>query len=436
MCSGYRDPEQVRIRDETQSTEQRALKQGLEPVSPPLSVNIDDQARNAFYAYHVSGTARTFDVIAHVYNQDPSNERLNASIEAVSLAFFNKFYLNSVTCGALDKYQLALRLLDRSLRSCHYVTEDSTLLSVLLLDLVEKMNSDDPLSAKGWMSHINGALALFKLRKTERCQDSVGLRLAVRLSTNLMISCVLSGSPLPPDLIQLRSDIEPLMKGDPKWQASGLVVKYGQLGSALQEGSLSSSDIITRATELDHELLLLTKLMPASWLYRTKNLPEISDRTLEQHYTIYPNTAVTQTWNLIRIMRIYLNRNIREHLLAETAPLSRFFHSASSDVSIKTIDSLAREVCASIPQYTTLRPPSQIKFTIETLRCHTVIFPLYVAGLYGSNTAEWVIKQLKYISDEVGIRAAKDAVDMLEKRQDRNLSVVFARLGSYTFAAC
>lgn len=434
MCSGYRDPKQVIFRDETWSTEQRALKQG--PVPQPLSITIDDQARNAFYAYHVSGSAKTFDVLALVHNQDPSDERLNASIDAVSLAFFNKFYLNSMTCGAWDKYQHAIRLLEISLRSNHLITEDSTLLSVLLLDLVEKMNNDDPLSAKGWMSHINGALALFKLRKTERCQDSVGLRLAARLSTNLKISCMFSGSPLPPDLIQLRSDIEPLMKGDPKWQVSGLVVKYGQLRSALQEGSLSSSDIVTRATNIDYELLLLTKMMPASWLYRTKNLPEASDRTLEQHYTIHPNTAVNQTWNLIRTLRIFLNDTIREHLLAETASLDKLFSSTSSDVSTKTINSLAKEICASVPQYTTLRPSNQAMFTIETLRCHTVIFPLYIAGLYGSSTSEWVIKQLKYISDEVGVRVARDAADMLEKRQDRNLNLVFARLGSYAFASC
>lgn len=341
-----------------------------------------------------------------------------------------------MTCGAWDKYQHAIRLLDRSLRSDHLITEDSTLLSVLLLDLVEKMNNDDPMSAKGWMSHINGALALFKLRRTERCQDSVGLRLAARLSTSLKISCMFSGSPLPPDLIQLRSDIEPLMKGDPKYEISGFVVKYGQLRSALQEGSLSSSEIITRAAEIDYELLLLTKMMPASWSYRTKNLPEASDRTLEQHYTICPNTAVIQGWNLVRTLRIFLNDTIREHLIVETASLGTSSRSTSSDVSTKTIESLAKEICASVPQYTTLRPPSQAMFTVETLRCHTVIFPLYVAGLYGSSTTEWAIRQLKYISDEVGIRVARDAADMLEKKQDRNLNFVFGRLGSYAFASC
>ena len=84
------------------------------------------------------------------------------------------------------------------------------------------------------MSHINGALALVDLREEPPQQDYTGIRLSARLSTNLLISCVSAKSPVPPALVKLRSDLEPFLnKEDPKWQLSGLVVKYADLKGAI-----------------------------------------------------------------------------------------------------------------------------------------------------------------------------------------------------------
>ena len=138
------------------------------------------------------------------------------------------------------------------------------------------------------MSHINGALALVEARENPLLQNYTGLRLSVRLSTNVLISCVSSDSPVPPALTKLRSDLEPFLnKEDPKWQVSGLVVKYANLNGAIQDGCLPSSDVIARATELDLEFVSLANHMPSTWLYNTTYIEEISERVFESRYDKY-----------------------------------------------------------------------------------------------------------------------------------------------------
>lgn len=410
-----------------------------------MNVTIHERARNAFFWHYVTGFSRTYDVLESLYKQSPADTPLIASVDAVSLAFFSfQFDYPQASAISREKYSTALPLLNEALRTPESATSDSTLLAVLLLDLFEKMTNNIPRSISSWMSHINGALALVGLREDPLLQDYTGLRLSTRLSTNLLISCISANSPVPPALTKLRSDLEPFLnKEDPKWRISGLSMKYANLRGAIQDGCLSSSDIIARATELDLESTSLAKHMPSTWLYITAYLEEASERVFEKHYDTYPDHFVTQTWNVLRVMRILLNDIIRAHYVyvsRDTESLKNESSSRSSYIATR-IDDIAKDICATVPQYTEHKittPRSKVYCTTQRLRCYTLLFPLYVAALYASSASQikrWTIKQLRFMSDDMGIRNASVVAEILGKGGRTCPWDVHAVLGSYAFAA-
>ena len=444
MCSGYRDTEQPRVHNETQKTKQKALSRTLGPVSRTLGTAIDDRARNAFFSHYVSGFSKTYDVLEPLYQRSASDRPLNASVDAVSLAFLS-FQFDCMQASRLsrNKYLSALPLLNKALRTPESATSDSTLLAVLLLDLYEKITNNNPRSIGPWMSHINGALALVDMRKDPLLLDYTGIRLSARLSTNLLISCVSANCPVPPALVKLRSDLEPFLNtDDPKWRISGLVVKYANLKGAIQDGCLHSPDIIARATDLDREFMLLAKYMPPRWLYNTIHIEESSDRVFEQHYDTYPDHIIAQGWNVLRVMRMLLNDMIRvEYASRGTKSFNNTCSYGSSSILTACVDDLAKEVCASVPQFTNhekTTPRIKVHCTTQRLQCYTLLFPLYVAGLHASAETRikpWIVNQLRYMSKEMGIRNASFVADVLARDEGICPWDVYAVLGSYAFAA-
>ena len=444
MCSGYRDTEQLRVHNETQRTKQKALSRALESVPRTLSTTIDDRARNAFFSHYVSGFSKTYDVLEPLYQRSAPDRPLNASVDAVSLAFLSfQFDCTQASRLSRDKYLSALPLLNKALRTPESATSDATLLAVLLLDLYEKITNNNPRSIGSWMRHINGALALVDMRKEPLLQDYTGIRLSARLSTNLLISCVSANSPVPPALVKLRADLEPFLNiDDPKWRISGLVVKYANLKGAIQDGCLHSSDIITRATELDREFMLLAKYMPPRWLYETTNLEESSDRVFERHYDTYPDHVIAQGWNVLRVMRVLLNDMIRvEYASRGTNSFNDISSYPSSSILTGCIDDIAKEICASVPQFTKYAKTKlrvKVHCTTQKLRCYPLLFPLYVAGLHASAATcikPWIVNQLRFMSMEMSIRNASVIADFLKRDEGICPWDVYAILGSYAFAA-
>ena len=342
-----------------------------------------------------------------------------------------------------EKYLYALPLVNTALREPESKTSDSTLLAVLLLDLFEKITNKNPRSFDSWMSHVNGGLALVRSRDRNQFMAYTRLRLSIRLSLNLLISCCAADAQVPPALVQLRSDLEPYLDtNDPKWRTSGLVVKYANLRGDIQEGHLSNSDIISNALDLDEEFRSLTQAMPTTWLYNTTHLEEFSPRVYEQHFDTYPDHHITQSWNVLRLMRILLNDIIRMYCMQGASPFGQVASISSiSDNAAGTIETMAKEICATVPQYTmnTKRYTDATEHSeIQRLRCYTLPFPLYVAGMYASPATRmqsWIVEQLRFMSDVVGLRNANLVAEVLERNDGTSPWSVYGVLGSYAFAA-
>ena len=464
-CSGYRDTQQLRIQNESHSVMRRALKNAppFDPQSLPLSIDL--QAREAFFAYYVTSTARCWDFLKRYYHPTDSPDHLTLAIKAVSLAYlWHQVYSDAALATARENYISALRMVNKILKSPKEAVKDTTLLASLLLDLFEKITDGEPRNNRSWTSHINGALTLVRLRGLEQFQDPSELRVLVRLSNHYLISCVASGSLVPDELIALREYVEKhLNVQDHTLQLSDVMVHYAKLRSEVRRGILSDDEYIRVSTELDGKVQALELDMPLSWQYSTTLLDHKTDRAFDLHFDSYPHPNICLARNVLRVVRILLNESLIERYLA---PPRGDKYLASIRVARDNIERLAGEICACVPQYADCdgaarqRLPTSAKseFPDRTpgyildrgpwgaghphtpyhqADCYTLIFPLYTAGRSKAvpDVRSWVIKQLHYIGSHFYTRNAQVVAQILERDIDLCPWEVYAMLGSYAFQA-
>ena len=85
---------------------------------------------------------------------------------------------------------------NKILKSPKEQTKNTTLMASLLLDLFEKITGTETRN-NSCTSHVNGALALVRLRGLDQFQDDSGYNMLVRLFTHYIVGCVASDSPVP-----------------------------------------------------------------------------------------------------------------------------------------------------------------------------------------------------------------------------------------------
>lgn len=433
----------------------KALKNApsFEPQS--LALSVDLQARDAFFAYYVTSTSKCWDFLKRFYHPTDTPDHLTLAIEAVSLAYlWHQVYSEAALANARKRYVLALRMTNKALKTSKDAAKDTTLLAVLLLDLFEKITDSRPQNNKSWKSHVDGALALVNVRGLEKFQDPTEFRVLVRLSTNYLISCVASASPVPDELIAIRTYAgKHLEVQDPKWRLSDLMILYANLLSDIRRSSLSDNECIVRCGELDLKLRALDLDMPPPWQPSTTSLDTDSERTFDLHFDSYADRNVTQARNVLRCVRILLNESPIELHSVSTADEKQF---SSIEIGYHNIETLAGEISASVPQYVDCDGTARKKLAAtETakipdrrsehphtpnhlLDCYTLLFPLYVTGqskFAPDNIRPWIIKQLHYVGEHFCIRNAKVVAQILELEENINPWDVYAMLGSYAFAA-
>ena len=441
----------------------KALKNAphFEPQSLPLSIDL--QARGVFFAYYALGNC--WDFLRRYYYPTDCPDYLTLAIEAVSLAhLWHQVYSDAALATARARYVLALRLTNKSLDPSKKTTTDTVLLTSLLLDLFEKITDSASRNNKSWTSHLRGALALVRLRGLEQFQTLTELRVLVRLSSHYIISCVASDSSVPDDMIAIRNYVEKCLNfKEPVLRLSNLMIQYADARCKFRRGILSDDEYIKISMELDLKSQAIALDMPPSWQYSTTLLDRKSNRNFDLHFDSYPHRNICQAWNILRLIRILLNESLIEHYLlspmdSKYLPLINVAH--------ENIETLAREICASVPQYLDcdgparqrLATPKMLELPDQTqvrildhghkglshphtpshqADCYTIIFPLYAAGRSKavSNIRLWAIEQLHYISNHFGIRHAEVVTQILERQIDVSSWKVYAMLGSYAFLA-
>ena len=324
----------------------------------------------------------------------------------------------------------------------------------LLLDLFEKITDTEPRN-KSWTSHVNGALALVKLRGLDQFQDDSEFNILMRLFTRYIISYFASDSPVPDNLNAIEAYIRKHVSvKDTMLRLSNLMIQYANLRGEVRKGILSNDEYIELSRELDGQIQALDRELPLYWQYSTISLDQRSDRAFDLHFHSYSNPRVCQARNVLRVIRILLNESLTQYYLV--SPTSHRVLALTGIVH-ENIRTLAGEICACVPQYVDCDGAARQRLPASEgsdlcmdhillrghpqtpshqLDCYTLIFPLYVAARSKAilDMKPWVIKILRYMSSHFHVRNAELVAQILERGTDVNPWEVYAMLGSYAFA--
>ena len=465
-CTGYRDTTAIRIRDETPAVQQKVTRRTIAacPTVQSLNFSLCHQAKEIFYHNNVVGETKGYSFMRQYYSPAAKDEHLIKSIDAVSLAYLNyQKHSESAQAEARLQYVDALKLTGKAIRNPELATKDSTMLSMLLLDLYEKITSKKPQYDGAWAAHIKGALSLVQLRGDEQYRNPDGLRMLVRLSTNILISCVVSDRPVPEEVFALRAAAtSPFAEPpDPKWRESELMVEYARLNSQVKHKLLSNDQIVRAAIDLDTQFLTFSRQASSFWQHKTVFVDEKSAHHYEAYHYIYTDEHIGQIWNALRLTRILLCELIFAHCpKPPTDPASGSSQSSLGYYATTTIDQIGCEICATVPQYIgdssnpfckdNTRPDLPPAATVQDARsslarqanakhylpCYRLIFPLYIAAQSPTTSQaikQYAIQQLHFMADHHSIENALAVAKILESGEKRNPWNVYALLGSYAF---
>lgn len=458
------------------------------PLSRSITISIEDRARGFFFSHYVLGKAKTYDYIQDFPPETDGG--LCTSLAAVSLAHFaSKASSVEVMKLARIRYISALQRTNNALQNRSHATKNTTLLSILLLDLFEKITKRTPPEIE--TKHIDGALALARLRGAEQFNNHVGLRLFMQLSSTVLIACIQRDIPIPAELLELQAESRKYTNLiEPKARLSQALIRFVDLRVGIKSGNLLSGDAVVIAKDLDAELESTIKTMPSDFQYTTI-FSQSSMEVYENFFHVYPHRRVTHVWNLNRLTRILLNEIITKQCLlvtgCETSLSIVQEYQTEIRHSASTIALMATEICASVPQYTFLprfsgdpsiseegtdptylriwrqdfnskdsdtqspdhtsalplgsQPSpsfwSELHTPFQCSRCYSLIYPLYIAAQSFAAPEQlriWVINCLHTMSADMGIKEAHLVAGILERREEINPWSVYAMIGSYSFS--
>ena len=409
-----------------------------------------------FFSYYISDFCQGWDFLCPYSHSGTGPDHLTLSIDAVSLAFLSH-QVTSPSAQQLGRrmYILALRKMNTALECPRTAHEATTLQTSLLLDIFEKIASPASRGEDARRAHIDGALALVKLKGLEHFTDDAGLKVLTRLLLNASVSYFSQGDPVSPEFHEVREHVAQFTDtSDPKWKMSGIVLEVIDLTSGMRKGIIPREEGARKCIELDKKLEQVSDDASPVWSYEREYISadETGVRVLDDYYDVYSDRITTQRWNVLRTIRILLCEEIVVSLATLDDSDSLLQSQRASTAAARTI----QQVCASVPQMTDCDGAAQHRLPQETIMgafsqhrhtfshlidVYTLIYPLYTAYWSRKCTSvarTWIIEQLDRVAEHFGIKEAKSVAEILRGSKD-GLRVepweVYRLLGSYAFAA-
>lgn len=414
-----------------------------------LPLDMQVQARTIFFAYYIADFSQIWDFLYPCLDPRNTPEHVSLGIDAVSLAFLS----HHTTCPSAQtlgrkKYVSALSKTKEFLQYPGMAQQASMLEASLLLDLFEKLTTSRPSTVSTQRAHVDGALALVKLRGLEQFTDASSVKALLRLALNIIVTCIHNVVRVPEDMYAIRAHLAQFTDvSHPKWRLTDVILDITDLMCDANEGLATGEEKLERCIDLERRLEIIEDEGASVWTYKRIYVlsDEATNNTLDGFYDIYGSRIDTQTRNVQRFMRLVL---FDEIIATSTNPNDEVGQRA-----YRTSATLIADICASVPQMTDCAGPARSKLPVgSTWSSHThtlshfldtyiLLFGLYAAGWSRAcplRTRKWIIGQLERIAEHFGVKEAA-AIAAILKTQEQKARVrpwdVYTLLGSYAFAA-
>ncbi|KAH7077182.1 hypothetical protein FB567DRAFT_144278 [Paraphoma chrysanthemicola] len=443
-CIGYRPSAAIRFSDETELVRTKAISRAtllhsrhcMVPITPRyLPHDLQAVGRDVFFAYYVSDFSRTWEFLYSYQDPSVAPEHLSLGIDAVSLAFLSHQVSSPAAKEmARKKYVAALRKINKAVQDPESSSKLSTFQGALLLDLFEKIMVPAAEAEASRHAHVEGALALVKLRGVKNFREGSELRALLGLSLNATICALSKGTAIPEAVREIRKHAAQFVDTSyPKWRLSECILEVTELPESMRSRTMTAEEKIARSATLDQKLETIALEAGHAWSYERKFVSGHDQRVLVPDgffplYDVYPNRMITQMWNVLRITRIQLC----EDILDTCSHLNDEESKSRSQRAELVIVEMIREICASVPQMTNCEFAARHKLPdgsapgqphthtmSHILDVYILIFSLYVVAWSDHCPAparNWTMGQLEHIAEHFAIKEAAMVIEYLRKQ--------------------
>lgn len=260
--------------------------------------------------------------------------------------------------AARKSYGTALRLTNYALQNPAEAVKDSTMLSVLILGVFEMMTENAPrrLTVAAFQNHVNGAVALARMRGPSQFQTRAGRRMFSMLCQRVVISCAQQNIAMPDSLMQLWYEMAKTIElANPDGRLMPLMWQVLQLRCEIRSASLTDpTAIVDRLLALDEEFEKLTTQLPASWQYRVFKVVQDHPAVFGGICHLYSSLYHSHVWNSILTTRVLLletvTSEISQDVLSLTPRLNSHHYTEVFHKARRKLKRLLHAVTASVPQ--------------------------------------------------------------------------------------
>ncbi|KUJ11663.1 uncharacterized protein LY89DRAFT_739086 [Mollisia scopiformis] len=244
-CPGYPDLNNLLIRNQTSITIHRVFAQQTAHIQLPTAVpniSVLDRAKCLFVSTHVFGSHPSFYYMKEFFPPRESDDFLIKTVQAVCLAYLaNETGRGDVMCRARVRYSEGLVAMGRALGRRGQAGRREVIATVLLMDCFERLSQ---LEGDGDSRHLDGAVALCKVRGKAQFEDPVSVALFHHLSCNVLASCLSRGTEILGEYMQLRAEVAGVMlPTDSKWRAENLILDFMALRMRLRSSDEEGDEL-------------------------------------------------------------------------------------------------------------------------------------------------------------------------------------------------
>lgn len=370
------------------------------------------------------------EFLVPLYNQAMPSSVLHLATSAVALAACGQYPDKQVLIGeAVKKYGKAIRKLNSDLKDPVMGTSNETVLAILMFSLYETiMSTDDSITA--WGNHVDGAVALTKLRGTDQFSDPMSHAVFRAVRTMMITSCVQRSKPIDSFPGQRgwvgESDIASENAANRLTliciDLPNLRARANKLTSTLYSASEKSEahQIIDFAQMVDGNLEEWYRTLPPEWKHRIISVESQMPEDLanaekwpgEQH--AYHDVPLASIMNDYRVCRIFCRRVMLACL--DWLGYGGFADESTYAQSVFVVQQMVDEVAACVPFHLDyeLQPlakeTGQEQYAAEAFGGYSLVWPLYVAAnadTVPQNQRDWLLGRLSIIGYRFGLSSAQ-----------------------------
>ncbi|OJJ45128.1 hypothetical protein ASPZODRAFT_70392 [Penicilliopsis zonata CBS 506.65] len=427
-CSGYRDPNALRIYDQTMEVVQKAEEARLAPstasnqrqqqiISPPISN--DERAISHVHTYYV-GTAQNRGMMWYLpdLTRAGGSSALRATMKALGMASMTRMQMlpPKFKRSAAEAYGTALRATNDALRDPTQATTDATLVAVLLLSTYEMISHQFTNLQRTWMNHVEGAIRLLELRGVEQLDSDLGLELFTTVRLQSVISCIFFRYKLhhSPQMVELL-DLAETKRDDNSRPVEALyrmLTRLSHLCIRVDQARRSTAGtlmpLMEESLQLDADLQSWTMSLGRAWQYTVIDTPPNNVYTPmhSDRYHMYHNVNIVGMWNHYRLARMVTNTMIRS--------LAHQLGSESQQLVVQAtaiLSQMVEDVCATVDYHFILGAPG-------FAAVYRLQWPLFVSALCTDMTSArytWILQTFDMIAKTTGFQ---QAISMLQRLRD------------------